>query len=223
MALRIEDYAIVGDTETVALVGNNGSIDWLCLPRFDSAACFAALLGDEANGRWQIAPAVDATRVERRYRPGTLVLETEFETAEGAVRVVDCMPPREGRPDVIRVVQGLRGRVPMRLQLNPRFDYGRRIPLVSQVPGGAVAVAGPEALCLRTSVDLDVTTPRSRRSSRSRKASRRGSAWSGFPRMRGCPSRPTPPRQCPGPKPGGETGRDAVPIRVLTARPCCGR
>ena len=156
MTLRIEDYAIVGDTETVALVGNNGSIDWLCLPRFDSAACFAALLGDETNGRWRIAPAADARRVERRYRPGTLVLETEFETAEGAVRVVDCMPPREGCPDVIRVVQGLRGRVPMRLQLNPRFDYGRRIPLVSRVPGGVVALAGPEALCLHASVDLDV-------------------------------------------------------------------
>jgi GH15 family glucan-1,4-alpha-glucosidase len=156
MALRIEDYAIIGDTETVALVGNNGSIDWLCLPRFDSAACFAALLGDEHNGRWQIAPTADVRRVDRRYRPGTLVLETEFETADGTVRVVDCMPPREGCPDVIRVVQGLRGRVPMRLQLNPRFDYGRRIPLVSQVPAGVVALAGPEALCLRTSVDLDV-------------------------------------------------------------------
>ena len=156
MTLRIEDYAIVGDTGTVAIVGTNGSIDWLCLPRFDSAACFAALLGDEANGHWRIAPAADAQRVERRYRPGTLVLETEFETAEGAVRIVDCMPPREGRPDVVRVVEGLRGRVPMQMQLTPRFDYGRRIPLVSRVPEGVVAIAGPEALCLRTSVDLDV-------------------------------------------------------------------
>ena len=157
MTLRIEDYAIVGDTETVALVGNNGSIDWLCLPRFDSAACFAALLGDENNGRWLITPAGGARRVGRRYRSGTLVLETEFETAEGAVRVVDCMPPREGSPDVVRVVEGLRGRVPMRLQLNPRFDYGGLIPLVRRVPGGVVALAGPEALCLRTSVDLDVS------------------------------------------------------------------
>jgi GH15 family glucan-1,4-alpha-glucosidase len=157
MALRIEDYAIVGDTETVALVGNNGSIDWLCFPRFDSAACFAALLGDANNGRWLIAPAVATTRVDRRYRPGTLVLETDFETPEGAVRVVDCMLPREGSPDVIRLVEGLRGRVPMQLQLNPRFDYGHRVPLVSSVPGGAIAVAGPEALSLRTSVDLDVT------------------------------------------------------------------
>ncbi len=156
MTLRIEDYAIVGDTETVALVGNNGSIDWLCLPRFDSAACFAALLGDETNGCWRIAPVGDARRVERRYRPGTLVLETEFETAEGTVRVLDCMPPREGQPDVIRIVQGMRGRVPMRLQLTPRFDYGRRIPLINPVPGGVVALAGPEALYLTASVDLDV-------------------------------------------------------------------
>jgi GH15 family glucan-1,4-alpha-glucosidase len=156
MTLRIEDYAIIGDTETVALVGNDGSIDWMCLPRFDSAACFAALLGDERNGRWQIDPISDDRRVARRYRPGTLVLETEFETADGAVRVVDCMPPREGSPDVIRIVQGLRGRVPMRLQLNPRFDYGRLIPLVRQVPGGVVALAGPEALCLRSPIELDI-------------------------------------------------------------------
>src|SRR5215216_6441303 len=156
MGLRIEDYAIIGDTGSVALVGNNGSIDWLCLPRFDSAACFAALLGDEQNGRWQIAPAADSWRVDRRYRPGTLVLETEFETADGAVRIVDCMPPRNGHPEVIRLVQGLRGRVPMRLRLNGRFDYGRRIPLVRQVPGGVVSLAGPEALSLQASVDLDV-------------------------------------------------------------------
>jgi GH15 family glucan-1,4-alpha-glucosidase len=156
MSLRIEDYAIVGDTETVAVVGNNGSIDWLCFPRFDSAASFAALLGDEGNGHWQIAPAVASTRVERRYRPGTLVLETEFETSEGAVRVVDFMPPREGCPAVIRLVEGLRGRVPMLMRLTPRFDYGQRIPLLSEVPGGVVATAGPEAVSLRTPVDLGV-------------------------------------------------------------------
>jgi GH15 family glucan-1,4-alpha-glucosidase len=156
MTLRIEEYAIVGDTETVALVGTNGAIDWLCLPRFDSAACFAALLGDEHNGRWQIAPAVPTTRVERHYRPGTLILETEFETADGLVRVVDLMPPRDGYPDVVRIVQGLRGRVPMQLRLTPRFGYGQRIPLVSPVPGGVVAVAGPEALALHTSVALAI-------------------------------------------------------------------
>ncbi|MFL5759646.1 MAG: glycoside hydrolase family 15 protein [Thermomicrobiales bacterium] len=156
MGLRIEDYAIIGDTGSVALVGNNGSIDWLCLPRFDSAACFAALLGDENNGRWQIAPAADSLRVDRRYRPGTLVLETEFETTDGAVRIIDCMPPRNGSPEVIRRVEGLRGRVPMRLQLNGRFDYGRRIPLVRRVPSGVVSLAGPEALCLESSVNLDI-------------------------------------------------------------------
>ena len=134
MALRIEDYAIVGDTETVALVGNTGSIDWLCLPRFDSAACFAALLGDETNGRWLIAPAIATTRINRRYRPGTLVLETDFETPEGAVRVVDCMPPREGRPDVIRLVEGLRGRVPMRLELNPGSTTGNAFPSSARCP-----------------------------------------------------------------------------------------
>src|SRR5215217_4785432 len=123
MSLRIEDYAIIGDTESVALVGNTGSIDWLCLPRFDSAACFAALLGDETNGHWTIAPATPVRSVQRRYRPGTLVLETEFETADGTVRVVDCMPPRAGSPSVLRTVQGLRGRVPMHLALTPRFDY----------------------------------------------------------------------------------------------------
>jgi GH15 family glucan-1,4-alpha-glucosidase len=157
MALRIEDYAIVGDTETAAVVGNNGSIDWLCLPRFDSAACFAALLGDEQNGHWQIAPAGDATQVERQYRPGTLILETTFETTDGAVRVIDCMPPREGTPDVIRIVEGLRGRVPMRLDLRPRFDYGRRIPLLRRVPGGVIATAGPDALFFKTSIQVDVS------------------------------------------------------------------
>ena len=156
MTLRIEDYAIIGDAETAALVGSNGAIDWLCFPRFDSAACFTALLGDESNGRWQIAPAVDVTRASRRYRPGTLVLETDFETREGSVRVIDCMPPREGRPDVIRIVEGLAGQVPMRLQLTPRFDYGQRLPLLSQAPGGAIAVAGPEALALRAPVELTV-------------------------------------------------------------------
>ena len=105
MPLRIEDYALLGDTETAALVGSDGSIDWLCMPRFDSAACFAALLGDEGNGRWLIAPAGAVRRTTRCYREGTLVLVTEFETKDGTVRVVDCMPPRDVLPDVVRVVE----------------------------------------------------------------------------------------------------------------------
>jgi GH15 family glucan-1,4-alpha-glucosidase len=157
MGLRIEDYAMIGDTGSVALVGNNGSIDWLCVPRFDSGACFAALLGTDRNGHWQIAPGGESQNVDRRYRPGTLILETEFETTDGAARIVDCMPPRNGHPEVIRVVQGVRGHVPMRLELNGRFDYGRRIPLVQRAQGGVVAVAGPEAIYLQASVDLDIS------------------------------------------------------------------
>ena len=157
MPLRIEDYAIVGDTETVAIVGVNGSIDWMCLPRFDSATCFAALLGDESNGHWTIAPAAKVLRVERRYRPGTLILETDFETAEGTVRISDFMPPRKGSPALIRVVQGLEGNVPMQLRLVPRFDYGRLIPLVNRIPSGIVSLAGPEAICLQASIDIDIS------------------------------------------------------------------
>src|SRR5215813_5765297 len=138
MASRIEDYALIGDCETAALVAKDGSIDWLCWPRFDSAACFAALLGDANNGRWQIAPAVASTtaanvRVERRYVHDTLILETEFVTADGsAVVLVDFMPLREGKPSshLIRLVVGKRGTVPMRTQLVVRFGYGGWIPWV---------------------------------------------------------------------------------------------
>src|SRR5437868_11499198 len=124
MALRIEDYALIGDTHTAALVGIDGSIDWLCLPRFDSASCFAALLGEPRHGRWRIAPAMKDRATRRRYRGHTLALETEFECAEGAVRVVDCMTPRSRLPNVIRIVEGMRGRVPMTMELIIRFDYG---------------------------------------------------------------------------------------------------
>ncbi len=153
MSLRLEDYALIGDTETAALVGTDGSIDWLCLPRFDSGACCAALLGDVENGRWLIGPTGDVRDVRRRYRDGTLVLETEFTTDEGVVRVVDCMPPREDHPDVVRVVEGVRGRVAMRMELVLRFDYGRSVPWVRNVDGRTRAVAGPDALVLDTPVD----------------------------------------------------------------------
>ena len=124
MSRPIEDYALVGDLQSAALVSRDGSIDWLCLPRFDSEACFAALLGDERYGYWQIAPARDFTRIRRRYRPGTLVLETEFTTASGVVRLVDCMPPRAGDPVLIRLIEGVAGRVDMRMTLAARFEYG---------------------------------------------------------------------------------------------------
>jgi GH15 family glucan-1,4-alpha-glucosidase len=153
VAARIEDYALLGDTETAALVAKDGSIDWLALPRFDSGACFAALLGDEHNGRWKIAPAGPVKRVSRRYRSG-LVLETEWETDDGVVALIDGMPLRDERPNLIRIVECRRGTVPMRLDLTVRFDYGSIIPWVRNVDGRWHAVAGPDALVLTTPVAL---------------------------------------------------------------------
>jgi GH15 family glucan-1,4-alpha-glucosidase len=154
VALPIEDYALIGDTQTAALVGRNGSIDWLCLPRFDSGACFAALLGGEEHGRWMIEPAAPARAVERRYRPASLVLETEFTTDGGVVRVVDCMPPRAAAPDVVRVVEGVRGRVRMSMELILRFDYGRVVPWVRRRDDLLLAVAGPDAVTLAAPLPL---------------------------------------------------------------------
>jgi GH15 family glucan-1,4-alpha-glucosidase len=148
MALRIEDYALLGDTQTAALVGLDGSIDWLCLPWFDCDACFAALLGTEENGHWRIAPAGRVKKVERRYRPGTLLLETEFTTDEGVVRVLDFMPPRQDTPDLVRVVEAVSGRVPMQMLLKPRFGYGRMRPLLRNKDCIPLAMAGPDALVL---------------------------------------------------------------------------
>jgi GH15 family glucan-1,4-alpha-glucosidase len=152
MPAPIEDYALIGDTHTAGLVSRAGSIDWLCLPRFDSPACFAALLGDERHGRWLLAPAGPAREVRRRYQGDTLVLETEHRTDDGVVRVLDCMPPRQQDPDVTRVVEGVRGRVPMRMELTIRFDYGSVVPWVRNVDGALHAVGGPDSVWLRTPV-----------------------------------------------------------------------
>jgi len=155
--MRIEDYGYIGDLQSGALVGRDGSVDWLCVPRFDSASCFAALVGDDRHGRWRLGPAGPATAVTRRYRPGTLVLETDVETAEGAVRVIDFMPRRtEGPPRLMRIVEGVRGRVPMRLELSLRPDYGSIRPWVEPAPDGAVATAGPDAFRLSTAVPLEL-------------------------------------------------------------------
>jgi GH15 family glucan-1,4-alpha-glucosidase len=154
MPLRIEDYALIGNTRTSALVGKDGSIDWLCVPRFDSNACFAALLGDRGNGHWQIAPAHAPAEIRRRYRPGTLILETEFVTAEGVVRVVDCMPVWQDRTDIVRIVVGVSGRVGMRMDLVMRFGYGAITPWVRRVDGALLATAGPDSLELRTPVPV---------------------------------------------------------------------
>ncbi|HEV3258667.1 MAG TPA: glycoside hydrolase family 15 protein [Gemmataceae bacterium] len=161
MPLRIEDFALIGDCETAALVGKDGSIDWLCLPRFDSGACFAALLGTPEHGRWLLAPAKGVRGVRRRYRPNSLVLETEFETEDGAVTVVDCMPPRTKRPALVRLVRGTRGQVPMHMQLVIRFDYGSIVPWVRRTDQGLRAIGGPDSLRLHTPVQMqgqDLTT-----------------------------------------------------------------
>lgn len=154
MALRIEDYGLLGDLHTAALVGRDGSIDWLCLPRFVSPACFAALLGDEHAGFWQLAPADGGLATRRRYRGDSLILETEWDTPDGCVRVIDTMPPRGEAADVVRVVEGVSGRVPMRMALRLRFDYGRIVPWVRHHDGQLAAVAGPDAAWLHTPVPI---------------------------------------------------------------------
>ena len=154
MASCIEDYALIGDSYSAALVARDGSIDWLCLPRFDSGAVFAALLGTREHGRWLLAPCGEVRAVRRRYRADTLILETDFETADGAVRLIDCMPERTRAPDLVRVVEGLRGHVPMRLELLLRCDYGAIVPWVQAIEGGLWAIAGPDSFLFRTTVPL---------------------------------------------------------------------
>jgi GH15 family glucan-1,4-alpha-glucosidase len=162
MTTRLEDYGLIGDCESAALVGRDGSIDWLCWPRFDSEACFAALLGSERHGRWKLAPQAEPRRVTRRYRDDTLILETLFETEDGAVRLVDFMPIARRAGEVVRLVIGERGSVPMRMELILRFGYGATVPWVSRLEdGGLRAIAGPDMVVLRTPVALrgeDLTT-----------------------------------------------------------------
>jgi GH15 family glucan-1,4-alpha-glucosidase len=154
MAARIEDYGLIGDLQTAALVSRHGSIDWACFPRFDSGACFAKLLGDAENGQWSLAPIEEPRRVRRRYRGDTLVLETELETDGGSIRLIDFMPPRGEAPDIVRIVEGVEGRVAVRMDLTIRFDYGSIVPWVRRRADGIVAVAGPDALHLATPVEL---------------------------------------------------------------------
>jgi GH15 family glucan-1,4-alpha-glucosidase len=157
MTLPIEDYALIGNTRTAALVGKNGSIDWLCLPRFDAPACFAALLGSEQNGHWRIAPTGTVTNIRRRYHDETLVLETHFETETGAVAVIDFMPIHgfDRQVDVVRIVKGLRGEVDIRAELILRFDYGSVVPWVRRREYGLSAVAGPDAVRFQSPLPLD--------------------------------------------------------------------
>jgi GH15 family glucan-1,4-alpha-glucosidase len=155
MASKIEDYALVGDCETAALIGRDGSIDWLCWPRFDSGACFAALLGTANNGRWLIGAADGNARITRRYRDRTLILETDIQTADGTATVIDFMPPRGKASDVVRLVVGKRGTVTIRTELIIRFDYGSLVPWVTRIEEGSLrAIAGPDMVVLRTPAKL---------------------------------------------------------------------
>src|SRR5580704_7635451 len=151
MPLPIDAYALIGDCHTAALVGSDGSIDWLCFPRFDSPACFAALLGGPEHGRWQLLPSAQIKSVRRRYRDQTLILETEFETAEGSARVIDFMPLSDERWDVVRIVEGLSGRTTLRMELIVRFDYGSIVPWVRRSGGILLITAGPDTLELTAS------------------------------------------------------------------------
>lgn len=150
---KIEDYGFLSDTQTAALVSREGSVDWLCLPRFDSSPCFAALIGRNQNGHWKLAPGQEIGQVQRRYRGDSLILETEMETESGAIRLIDFMPPRGKNPDMVRIVEGLRGSVQMRMELIIRFDYGSTVPWVRRGHGGLEAIAGPSALILHTPIE----------------------------------------------------------------------
>src|SRR6185312_2223990 len=155
MPLSIEDYALIGDCETAALIGRNGSIDWLCWPRFDSDACFAALLGAPEHGRWLIAPADRAVRVTRRYRRNTLILETRFENAEGAATLIDFMPVNQTGSSIVRLIIGECGRIAMRTEFVIRFGYGAHVPWMIRLDDGTRrAIAGPDMVLLRTAVPL---------------------------------------------------------------------
>src|SRR5579885_582180 len=156
MPERIEDYALVGDLQTAALIGRSGSVDWLPFPRFDSSSSFGALLGGREDGRWLLAPKSGGRATARRYRRDTLILESEWETADGRVRVIDFMPPRGNDPDIVRIVEGLEGSVPMRTELVIRLDYGSVIPWIRRVDVRTLlAIGGPDGLVLRTPVQLE--------------------------------------------------------------------
>ncbi|MBQ1016795.1 glycoside hydrolase family 15 protein [Micromonospora sp. D93] len=157
MPAPIEDYAVIGDLQTAALVARDGSVDWLCLPRFDSPACFAALLHDDSAGHWRLGPAEGGPATRRRYREDSLVLESQWETPDGTVRVVDCMPPRGEAADLVRVVEGVSGRVPMAMRLRLRFDYGHITPWIRQRGHDLAAVAGPDAAWLHAEVPLSTS------------------------------------------------------------------
>jgi hypothetical protein len=218
MPSRIEDYVLIGDCQTAALVARNGSIDWLCFPRFDSGACFAALLGTPEHGRWQLTPVEQPQAIPRHYWPGTLILETEYETDSGVVAVIDWMPPRHTTPDVMRLVVGRRGTVPMRMELVIRFDYGSVVPWVQRSADGIRAIAGPDTLYLHPPFRCTARICERLRSLPSPRATGCHSSSPGRPPSRQFPM-PWRPSMNSTPRPhGGEPGRIAAHIRAPGVR-----
>jgi GH15 family glucan-1,4-alpha-glucosidase len=184
----IEHYALIGDTHTAALVGRDGSVDWLCLPRFDSGSCFARLLGTEDHGRWLLAPTDGQARCVRRYDGPSTVLVTEWTTPEGRVAVTDFMPPRHEHPRLVRIVEGLEGSVELRSELVVRFEYGMDIPWVRATDRGLHAIAGPDALCIDTDVDFEGRHLRSEATFRVGRGERRSMALAWYPSHEDAPS-----------------------------------
>ncbi|MCW3057639.1 MAG: glycosyl hydrolase family 15 [Solirubrobacterales bacterium] len=187
--MKIEDYALIGDLRTSALVGRDGSIDWLCLPNTDSAACFAALLGSHEHGRWLVCPSMAVSETSRRYREGTLVLETDFETDAGAVRLIDFMPLRDGgAPQLVRIVEGLRGEVPMLMECVARFDYGSLAPWVEPTADGILALGGANALHLSSTLDMHIEEAAIRATFTVREGTRERLSLSWFPSHEAAPT-----------------------------------
>ncbi len=222
MAERIEDYALLGDLQTAALVGRTGSVDWLCLPRFDSASTFGAILGSTEHGRWLLAPKDAGPSTHRRYRPDSLILENEWQTPTGRVRVIDFMPVRDTYPELIRIVQGLEGHVEMRTELVVRFDYGSVLPWVRRIDDGTMlAVGGPDALCVRTPIDLHGEAMTHVAEFTVRKGDRVPFVATWLPVVaRPCRIRRMPSRRCARPSGSGASGCAAATTTATTRTPC---
>jgi Trehalase-like, N-terminal len=222
MRPEIGDYALLGDTRTAALVSRGGSIDWLCLPRFDSPACFAAILGSSEHGRWLLAPAAEPVAVRRGYRGDTLIMETEYEGREGAVTVVDAMPIADGRGgSIVRVVVGRGGRVPMRMELAPRFGYGRYSPVLARAGGDLLAVCGPDTLRLSGPFDVESRGGTARAAFTAGNGSR--SCSPGSPPASLLPRAPSPRLWSAVVSAGGGPGPCGAPTTANGARPSSGR
>ena len=224
MTTRIEDYAMIGDLSTAALVGRDGSIDWLCWPRFDSDACFTALLGTPEHGRWLVAPQGEVRRSTRRYRPYTLILETRFETADGVATLIDFMPPREHDLHLLRLVVGERGRVAFHSELILRFGYGTIIPWVTRLDSTTRrAIAGPDMVAIRSPMQMRGENFKTVGKFTVTAGETVPFVLSYGGRTSRCPHRSTPTSACVQPRRSGPTGPARIRSIVRGTKRCCAR